>query len=394
MKRMNLVKTAMNRRNIMMVAATVLLAGCQVIPKGPATSTQGPTAGPTPTPSATALPTDETRHRVALLVPMTGRNGGVGNAIANATTMALLDTNASNLRITTYNTANGAREAARKAVSDGNKLILGPLLANNVPAVLAEARPADVPLISYSNDVSVAGPDVFVMGHVPDQSIARTLEYARNKGSQNFAVIAPDGEYGRRAETALSTAIATSGGTLVRTERYSRGNTSIVSAAQRLKAAGGFDTVLIADGARLAALAAGELRPRGVGATQLLGTELLSGESSVTRASALRGSWFSAVSDARFKRFSDSYSSRFGSQPFRIATLGYDSVLLSLRVARDWRVGSNFPVSKLRAQDGFLGLDGAFRFRLNGVVERAMEVREIRNGEVVIVEAAPTKFED
>lgn len=394
MKRMNLVKTPMNRRNIMMVAATILLAGCQVIPKAPTTSTKVPTTAPTPTPSATALPTDETRHRVALLVPMTGKNGGVGKAIANATTMALLDTNASNLRITTYNTANGARDAARKAVADGNKLILGPLLANNVPAVLAEARPADVPLISYSNDVSVAGPDVFVMGHVPDQSIARTLEYARNKGSQNFAVIAPDGEYGQRAETALAAAIASSGGTLVRTERYSRGNTSIVSAAQRLKAAGGFDTVLIADGARLAALAAGELRPRGVGATQLLGTELLSGESSVTRASALRGSWFSAVSDARFKRFSDSYSSRFGSQPFRIATLGYDSVLLSLRVARDWRVGSNFPVSSLRAEDGFLGLDGAFRFRRNGVVERAMEVREIRDGEVVIVAAAPTKFED
>lgn len=390
---MNLVKTAFNRRNMMVVAATVVLAGCQVIPKGPTTTAQAPVTT-TPTAPTEALPSDETRHRVALLVPMTGRNGGVGNAIANATTMALLDTNASNLRITTYNTAGGAREAALKAVSDGNKLILGPLLANNVPAVLAEARAADVPLISYSNDVSVAGPDVFVMGHVPSQSITRTITYARGKGSQNFAIIAPEGDYGTNAREALSSAVAASGGQVVRTESYNRGNTSIVSAAQRLRSAGGFDTVLIADGARLAALAAGELRPRGAGTTQLIGTELLSGEASVTRTSALRGSWFSAVSDARFKRFSDSYSSRFGSQPFRIATLGYDSVLLTLRVARDWRVGSNFPTSQLRASDGFLGLDGAFRFSRNGVVERAMEVREVRDGEVVIVDAAPSKFDN
>ena len=83
--------------------------------------------------------------------------------------------------------------------------------------------------------------------------------------------------------------MAAYGGNLVWTERFARGNTSIVSAAERLKAHGGFDTVLIADGARLAAQAARVLKSDGNGATQLLGTELWSGEGSVTRASALRG---------------------------------------------------------------------------------------------------------
>ncbi|MXO90228.1 penicillin-binding protein activator [Pontixanthobacter aquaemixtae] len=382
-----------DRRKLFVVGATILLAGCQLVPKAPTSSTEPPpTTGPTPEPTATGLPSDETRHRIALLVPLTGDNGAVGNAIANATTMALLDTNASNLRITTYDTGKGARNAARSAVSDGNKLILGPLMASNVPQVLAEARPANIPLISYSNDTSVAGPDVFVMGHVPSQSIDRTVGYARQNGASNFAAIIPDGEYGKRAEAALSAAILESGGTLVATERFSRGNTSIVSASQRLRQRGGFDTVLIADGARLSALAAGELKPGGNGNTQLLGTELLSGESSVTRNSAMRGTWFSAVSDARFKRFSDSYKGRFGSNPYRIATLGYDSVLLTLRVAQDWTPGRSFPLSRLRNDDGFLGLDGVFRFQRSGVIERAMEVRQVQDGKVVIVSPAPTKF--
>lgn len=382
-------------RRVLIVAGTAaLLAGCQVIPRGPTTSTPGPAPAPAPTPTETGLPSDESRHRVALLVPLSGENGAVGQSIANATTMALLDTNADNLRITTYDTARGAREAARQAVTDGNKLILGPLLAREVGEVQAATRGADLPLITFSNDTSVAGPGVFVMGHLPDQSIARTVTYARGRGSTNFAAIVPEGEYGERAAAALRTAVVASGGRMIASETYARGNTSVVSAAQRLRQRGGFDTVLIADGARIAALAAAEFRPRGTGTTQLLGTELWSGESALTRTSAFRGAWFSAVSDARYKRFADSYADRFGGQPYRISTLGYDAVLLALRVARNWRVGRDFPVAQLRDSGGFLGLDGAFRFDRSGVVDRAMEVREVREGQVVIVSPAPARFDD
>ena len=378
-----------DRRAMVTVGLAALLGACSVIPKG--AERAGPVDTPTPEPTQ-SLPSDETRHRIALLVPMSGRNGAVGQSIANATTMALLDTNADNLRITTYDTAKGPEAATRQAIAEGNKLILGPLMGSNIASVTAPARAADVPVISFSNDTGAAGPDVFIMGHVPEQSIARTIQYARTQGSQNFAIIAPDGEYGARAEQAARSAVAAYGGNLVWTERFARGNTSIVSAAERLKAHGGFDTVLIADGARLAAQAARVLKSDGNGATQLLGTELWSGEGSVTRASALRGAWFSAVSDNRYKRFVDSYEARFGSQPYRIATLGYDAVLLTLRVARDWRVGRDFPDGALRNEDGFLGLDGAFRFHRNGLVERAFEVREVRDGLVVVIENAPARF--
>jgi ABC-type branched-subunit amino acid transport system substrate-binding protein len=382
-----------DRRKLMAVGAAMLLAGCKLIPGGgPDTSGPAPTPTPTPAPIATGLPTDTARHRVALLVPMSGPNGAVGQSIANATTMALLDTSAENLRITTYDTVGGARAAAQRAVAEGNQLILGPLLSEDVSQVLAEARPARVPLITFSNDSAVAGPDVFVMGQAPEQSIERTVDYARAHGAARFAAIVPEGDYGQRAAAAFRASVVTNGGTVAAIETYARGNTSIVSAATRLSQQGGYDSVLIADGARLAAQAAGVLKPRGAGAVQLLGTELWSGESEITRAAGLRGAWFSAISDARFKRFSDTYKARFGGQPYRVSTLGYDAVLLTLRIAKDWKPGKSFPVAKLRDDAGFLGLDGAFRFGRNGVVQRAMEVREVRNGQVVIVDAAPAQF--
>ena len=383
-------KSMVNRRTLALAGAAALLSGCQLIPETAEPTTSIPEATPTPEPSATALPTDATRHRVALLVPMAGNTGAVGQSLANATTMALIDTNASNLRITTYDTSRGAAAAARRAIADGNRLILGPLLAENVPAVQAAARPAGVPAIAFSNDTTVATSDVFVMGHIPEQSINRSVRYARQRGATNFAALLPEGDYGQRSYSALTNSLRQHGGTLTAFERYARGSTSIVGAAQRLSTRGGYDTVLIADGARLAVRAAEELKSSG--SPRLLGTELWSGESALTRSPAINGALFAAVSDRRFRRFSDSYEARFGGKPYRIATLGYDSVLLTLRVARDWQIGNRFPKNQLYDRGGFLGVDGPFRFGRNGVVERALEVREVQGNQVVAVDAAPTSF--
>lgn len=376
-------------RNLALAGGALLAAGCQVVPKA-----TGPVVAPPPAPepSATALPTDTGRHRIALLVPLSGDTSAVGQAIANATTMALLDTGADNLRITTYDTSAGIGGAAQRAIADGNKLILGPLTADAVPTVQAAARPAGVPVIAFANDASVASADVFVIGHLPEQSIRRTVAYARSRGAARFAVLAPEGDYGTRSVAALENALRDFGGALARKESYARGNTSIVSAAARLRAAGGFDTVLVADSARLGIDAAGEINRQARTRARILGTELWSGEAALARTPALEGALFSAVSDQRFRRFADSYASRFGNQPYRVATLGYDAVLLTLRVARDWKVGSPFPKGELYDRGGFLGVDGAFRFSRNGVVERALEVREVRGGEITAVDPAPAGF--
>ncbi len=369
------------------VAGTLaLLAGCTVIPK-PRTGDM-PAPAPTETaPDSNALPTDAGRHRVALLVPMSGPNAVVGQSIANAATMALLDTNAQNIRITTYDTATGAGSAASKAILDGNRLILGPLMADDVVSVAGVARSAKVPMITYSNDAGVADRDVFVLGQVPGESVARVISYARAHGISTVGAIIPAGVYGQRVTMALTASARAAGITVAGIESYTRGNTSVASAVHRIKAKGSVDALLIADGARIALLAA----PAAKG-SRLLGTELWSGDAAIAKSPAMRGGWFAAVSDKRFGQFEQSYRKRFGTSPARLATLGYDSVLLTLNVARQWKPGTLFPTAKLYDRDGFIGLDGVFRFNQFGVAERAMEVREVGAGTFVTVSPAPTKL--
>ncbi|GGB97986.1 hypothetical protein GCM10011494_15570 [Novosphingobium endophyticum] len=376
----------LNRRNLLAAAAMAALSACTIVPKAT------PPA-PTPTPTPSEIPEDTEHHRVALLVPISGANGVVGQSIANAANMALLDTNATNLRVTTYDTSANPTEAARRAIADGNKLILGPLLSDNIPAVSGVARQAKVPLISFSNDEEAASKDVFIMGNLPGQSVSRTVEFARSKGITSFAALIPRGEYGDRASSALLSAVRGNGGSVIAMEPYDRTAASINAAAQRIKAKDGYDALLIADGGSLSNRAATQFKAGGAKASvRLLGTELWSGERVVSTTPALSGAWFATVSDQRFGQFAKSYRSRFGSQPARIATLGYDAVLLTLRVAREWRVGRSFPTSELTGGGGFLGLDGPFRFTRGGLIERALEVREVEKGAVKVVSPAPARF--
>ncbi len=369
------------------LAALAILSGCALLPKKP----QPP--APPPDPIADSLPADTQRHRIALLVPLSGPHAGIGQSIANAATMALLDTNDRRLRLTSYDTGAGVAQAAAKAIAEGNRLILGPLLPENVAGVVARARPAKVPLIAFANVEGVAAADVFVLASLPGQSVTRTVTYARSLGMKNFGALVPRGDYGQRASAALMEAARDGGASVTAMEAYDRSNTSVISAARRLRVKGGYQAVLIADGPRIAMLAAPELK-QAQGGARLLGTELWTGDADVLKAASLRGALFSTVSDSRFRQFSTSYRARFGRQPHRVATMGYDALLLTMRVARDWPVGKPFPTARLLDRGGFLGLDGPFRFGQDGIIERALEVREVKAGGFTIASPAPARFED
>src|SRR4051812_50185778 len=66
------------------------------------------------------LPADETRNRVAVLVPLTGRDAALGQSILNAANLALLDTGGQRIPITPHeNPAGGAPPAPNAPLGGG-----------------------------------------------------------------------------------------------------------------------------------------------------------------------------------------------------------------------------------------------------------------------------------
>lgn len=378
------------------LAAMALLAACStVVPRGAAPQPSQPVAQQ-PRPGASTevvagVPNDAARNRVALLVPLTGLNAGVGRSIANATQLALLDTRNQQVRITNYDTATGAAAAASRAVADGAQLILGPLLAEDVRVVAPIARQARTPVLSFSNDTGVAGDGTYVLGYAPAQSIDRVVAYARGRGVTNFGGLVPNALYGTRASTAFLRSVEQAGGRVVSLQTYNRAPDAIAGAVARMAKDAPFDGVLIADSGSTAARAVPPLR-RASPQTRVLGTELWNSDSGIASTTALNGAWFASVPDNLYRQYAQNYRARFGAAPYRLSSLGYDAVLLVVRIARDWRVGADFPEARLRDADGFSGIDGAFRFGRDSVAERALEVQEIRDGTTVVVSPAPTAF--
>ncbi|HPU16868.1 MAG TPA: penicillin-binding protein activator, partial [Polymorphobacter sp.] len=85
-------------------------------------------APPAPAPVIVAPPKPEVapqipQNKVAVLLPLTGANAAVGQSIANAANMALLDAGDKRINLRVYDTAaGGAAAAASRAVADGARL--------------------------------------------------------------------------------------------------------------------------------------------------------------------------------------------------------------------------------------------------------------------------------
>jgi branched-chain amino acid transport system substrate-binding protein len=385
-------------------------------------------AAPPPPPVVEAPPPPpppaEPNNRVALLVPTSGPNAAVGQSIANAAALAMADLGPQRFRLITINTAGpgGARAAAESALAQGAGLILGPLLAADVRDVAPLARARDVRVLSFSNDVSVAGSGVHVLGWQPAQAVTRVVGFARAQGVTRFAALVPAGEYGQRASAAFLRAASAGGGQVTGVVTYQRAEAQLASAARqvtafddRQRAAGAtpatrpdgtvvpvqqrmagvpFEALLVADSGRVANAFARPLAQFGAppGSARMLGTELWAAEPGLTESAALRGAWFAAIPDGRFVQLAQRYRARFGGTPSRLAAMGYDAVLLAADLGRDWADGAPFPAAGLLTAGGFTGIDGPFRLTASGVTERVFEVRELRAGGAVVVSPAPSGF--
>jgi ABC-type branched-subunit amino acid transport system substrate-binding protein len=189
----------------------------------------------------------------------------------------------------------------------------------------------------------------------------------------SFGALVPTGLYGQRSGQAFLGAVRKSGGQLVSMETYDRTKASLTAAARRLNTKGAYDAVLIGDASSMAAVAAPVLK----GGPRRLGTELWGTDRTIGQLRPLRGAWFAAAPDVQFDKLVIRYRARYGKTPYRLASLGYDSVLLAVRSGRSWPIGSAFPARTLIDKEGFAGVDGSFRFDRDGIAERLLEVREV-----------------
>jgi branched-chain amino acid transport system substrate-binding protein len=383
----------------MLVILGATLSACSFSSRAPPPPPPAPPPLPapiaTPVPGAAQTPlAPGGKAKVALLLPLSGPSAAIGQAMLDAAQMAMFEIGDEKLELLVRDsggTGPAAQAAAHDAVTNGARLIIGPLLAGEVDAVKPEAKAAGVAMVAFSTNAQLAGNGTWLLGFDARQEIERVVLYAHAHGRRRFAALAPSSAYGDITVGALRDAATAAGATVGRIARYDPASSNLAPTVQSFVAADDFDAVLLPEGgARLRALAPllpfNGLDPAKI---QLLGTGLWA-DRSVGTEPALEGAWFAGPDPSLRADFERRFQDLYKHAPPLLATLGYDATALAAVLARN---GADFSPTALTNSSGFSGLNGIFRLLPDGSVERGLAVLEVRGAETAFIDPAPTTFQ-
>lgn len=380
--------------------------------------------------------------KIGLLVPLTGEHSNIGTGMLNSAQLALFDIGNDQFELLprdTMGTSQGAKMAAQDAIDSGAQILLGPVFSHSVRSVKSIAKRNDVNLIAFSTDWSLADRNTFIMGFLPFAQVERVAEYAISKGYQNVGILAPHNPYGNAVIAAYNSAAYQNGLPAAKVTKFPVGERDISNvvrsfteydmrvealnqlirplqtrlklnpndrlAKQELEALEDmetwgpppYDAVLLPVGGDLARSIANllsyyDLPPQTV---QRLGTGLWDDEG-LAAEPGLKGAWYAAAPASSRATFETKYRSLYREAPPRLSTLAYDATALSIVLATNSLRSTGevrFTRDNIINPNGFAGLDGIFRFRPDGNVERGLAVLELDSGQINILDDAPSTFQ-
>jgi ABC-type branched-subunit amino acid transport system substrate-binding protein len=110
-----------------------------------------------------------------------------------------------------------------------------------------------------------------------------------------------------------------------------------------------------------------------------------------TSIALLNGGWYAGVSPALVERFDARYRQTYGNSPPRIASLAYDAVSLAIIVSQN-APGGRVSQGAITNPEGFRGVNGLFRFRKSGLIQRGLSILEVTSTGPREIAPAPNRF--
>lgn len=352
----------------------------QVKPLPPLTSQEVP-----------SRPPQSFSHKVGLLLPLSGPHKELGKGMLNAAEMALFEAGSSSVTLLPQDTAQGAHQAALKALDEGAELLLGPIFSQEAEAIKPLIHARGVSLICFSTDQNIAGNGTYILGFLPSQQVKRVVQFAQSQGVTKIAAFTPNDAYGHLIDQSLSQLQDRGTIDLIGITQYSKsdlldgnpGNTQLREAAMMYKDKGAEAFFLPEGGENLAHLVRilSPERPQ-----KFLGSGQWDSRKTIS-IQGISGGIFASTQSQERQNFEDRFQKAYGYQPPRIATLAYDAMALALALADKGYTPQNLTFSQ-----GFSGVDGLFRLTPEGLNERGLAILEVEPSGFRTLSPAPQSF--
>jgi len=340
---------------------------------------------------------------VALLVP--GGSGqatdaSLARALENAARLAMSELDGVQIDLRVYNTGANADQAgamATQAVADGAKIILGPVYAANANAAGVAVANRNVNVLAFSNNPSIAGGNVFILGPTFQNTANRLVRYAAQQGKGKIMVVHGTDTSETAGRDALHRAIANSSATLAGTVGFELSVNGVVNAVPEISRqvrSTGAQSVFMTSGTTGALPVLTQLlRENSVPpeVAQYVGLQRWDLPPEAPQNSALQNGWFALPDPLLSSQFNARYTTRYGAAPHPIAGLAYDGIAAIGALVKAGQANALTGAALTQAQ-GFVGVNGIFRLRGDGTNQRALSVAQIKDNQVVIIDPAPRSF--
>lgn len=339
---------------------------------------------------------------VALLVPAGGGNAAddaLARSLENAARLAMSELAGVSIDLKVYNTAGNPNQtivSTTQAVADGAKIILGPVYAQNASAAGDAAQGLNV--LSFSNNPSVAGGNVFVLGNTFENTAGRLVSYAAATGKGNILVVNGDNTAENLGRDAILRAISsTPGASAAGVKSFGLSQTSVIETVPEIvKAAkaSGATSVFLTSGTDGAIPFLAQLLPEsGLPPSQIqyIGLQRWDIPTSARTLPGLQGGWFAMPDPALQDQFQQRYLAAYGESPHAIAGLAYDGIAAIGALVKAGKADALTGAALTQSQ-GFVGVNGVFRLLPNGTTQRGLAIAQIQNQNVVVLDPAPRSF--
>ncbi len=445
-------------------------------------------------------------YRALVILPTSGQHETIGKDMKKAAQMAFYDPNASKLELEffSYNSSKDQAALIEKIKSENIDIILGPVFSNQTATLKNALRGKNIPIISFSNDITLAGNNTYIIGFDPAEQVNRVIDYSINHGYKRYGAFLPNIPYGKHvyqafydqinqqqqmtsyedldlfAETHQKNTIESpliqevrasfnmpykekandksyaSNASIVdvvfygseiadiqkKVEEFAhfeerknnfekfikpyaflvdtkKSITSKIASGDKLsseeasiewmikkhghaayqkarryyerhkndetKGSVEYDAILMADSGKQMQMIAAMMPYYNIDPKKIkfLGTGLWD-EAQLGEESAIRGAWFAAPSPTKVQSFESRFENLYGYKPVRLSSLAYDSVALITLLTKTYH-GYPFSHSAFTQDRGFDGVNGLFRLKQDGVIERDLPILAVtKNGSKVI----------
>jgi hypothetical protein len=340
--------------------------------------------------------------QIALLVPNgSGRESDalLARNLESAARLAIADQTSVNIDLRVYDTAGTpqqASNAAIAAVNDGAKIILGPLYAEAANAAAVAIAGTNTNVLAFSNNASIAGGNLFILGPTFENTANRLVNYGRQIGKTNILIAHAEELSGQVGRDAIISAANSNSATITGIESYPFSQEGIDNAARRISATvkeTGANTLFVTAGPEsdLPFLMTA-LPERGLGMDiQLMGLTRWSSQPQSLALPGLQGGVFTLPDQALERNFAVRYQAEYSERPHPIAGLSYDGIAAIGALLAQGRSDA-LTAPSLSRKSGFVGTQGIFRLLPDGTNERGLAVAKIENNQVTILDPAPKNF--